>query len=386
MKKNLLLITGSLMVALLLAEIVLRAIDYSYPALYRADDCCGASLLPGAEGWQRNEGKAYIKINSHGLRDREHDFSKPSRTLRIAVLGDSYAEAAQVPLNQAFWAILENNLGHCAKLAGRSVEVINFGVSGYGTAQELQTLRYKVWKYDPDVVLLAFLSGNDIVNNSRVLEKDKVWPFFVLNDGELVLDDSFIKDPAYLIQTSWKAKIRFFLAKYLRLYQLREELRDKLLTTNPAQLQTVKASTWEPGLNDQVYLPPTDKSWKDAWAVTEQLIKTISDEVQQHGADFLLVILSNGVQVNPDAEYRKHYEQTLAVNDLSYPDQRIMNFAAEHNIPALSLVPYLLSWAEQHNTCVHGFENNMPCSGHWNAHAHALAGKVIADKICLEKR
>ena len=52
--------------------------------------------------------------------------------------GDSFAEALQVPMEDTFWAILEREIKECTAVAGREPEV-NFGVSGYGTAQELIT-------------------------------------------------------------------------------------------------------------------------------------------------------------------------------------------------------------------------------------------------------
>ena len=91
---------GSLAVAFALAEIGLRAIGYSNPMLWTYDDTVGSRLYAGSEGWFRNEGEAYIKINSAGLRDREHAIAKPPNTVRIAVLGDSMTEALQVPLQR----------------------------------------------------------------------------------------------------------------------------------------------------------------------------------------------------------------------------------------------------------------------------------------------
>ena len=73
-------------------------------------------------------------------------------------------------MEDTFWSVMERELGQCALFAGRRVEVINFGVSGYGTVQELMTLRHYVWDYDPDVVVLAFTTGNDVRNNLRALE------------------------------------------------------------------------------------------------------------------------------------------------------------------------------------------------------------------------
>src|SRR6267378_6833001 len=82
-------LTGSLVVALLLAEIVLRVIGFSEPVLYTYDDVTGSKLFSGAEGWQRAEGEAFVAINRDGLRDRDHSRTKPPNTFRIAILGDS---------------------------------------------------------------------------------------------------------------------------------------------------------------------------------------------------------------------------------------------------------------------------------------------------------
>ena len=58
-----------------------------------------------------------------------------------------------------------------------SIEVINFGVSEYGTTQYL-TLKNHVWKYNPDLILLAFYSGNDISDNLKILSTKKYNYFF----------------------------------------------------------------------------------------------------------------------------------------------------------------------------------------------------------------
>lgn len=83
-------------------ELGLRAADISYPSFHKYDDHRGAALRPGAEGRWRKEGEAYIRINSEGLRDREHTKEKLGDTVRIAVLGDSYAEALQLEMEKDF--------------------------------------------------------------------------------------------------------------------------------------------------------------------------------------------------------------------------------------------------------------------------------------------
>lgn len=171
----------------------MRIAGVSYPKFYQADASRGYSLRPGVEGWYEFEGRAYVRINSDGLRDREHSKTKPPNTFRVAILGDSYAEAFQVPLEESFWSVMQKRVGECSGVDQPQVEVINFGVAGYGTAQELITLRERVWQYSPDLVLLAFLPINDLTDNSRVLRvrSDPNVPYFEIRDGTLILDSFF---------------------------------------------------------------------------------------------------------------------------------------------------------------------------------------------------
>ena len=131
----------STIVGLLIAETALRVIGYSFLEFYVPDNSRGYALRPGISGWYHKENDAYIQINSDGLRDREHEINKPANTIRIAIVGDSYAEALQVAQEATFWSILEKRLNECSP--NKRIEVINFGVSGYGTTQELITLRNK---------------------------------------------------------------------------------------------------------------------------------------------------------------------------------------------------------------------------------------------------
>src|SRR4029078_7940013 len=194
--KNLVLVAASVAVALGVGGSALRFIGFSYPNFWLPDPVLGTVLTPGMEGWQVDEGKAYVKVSSQGLRDREHPLAKPAGTYRIAVLGDSYAEAMQVDVERAFWALLPKKLEACGFAKGKKVETVNFGVSGYGTGHELLMLQNRVWPYAPDMVLLAFFPGNDVRNNSKALEGEKR-PYFSLKDGKLLADMAFRDDPEF---------------------------------------------------------------------------------------------------------------------------------------------------------------------------------------------
>ncbi len=392
----------------MVAEIALRIVGYSYPEFYVLDQVRGYALRPGAEGWYRKEGEAYIRVNSDGLRDREHPIAKPPNTIRIAVLGDSYPEALSVPEHEAFWSVMEKRLQECGALGGKSVEVINFGVSGYGTAQELLTLRQEVWKYSPDVVMLAVTTNNDIADNSRALKKTDEIPYFVYQQNSLVLDESFKESRAF----AWRQKMISRFGRWFRDHsrlvqatieghhalkirtaswraQKSENRNTKPVTTpptpqgQPAQTEELLSRADELGVDNLIYLEPGNVEWNEAWRVTEGLIATMRDEVRTRGAQFVVVTLSNGVQVVPNPQVREAFMKRLGIVDIFYPDNRIKTFCGRESIPVITLAPDLQRLAEGNNSFLHGFGANIG-NGHWNPVGHRAAGELIAKKLCEE--
>lgn len=364
-----------------LAEILLRILGFSYPSFYHYNDLIGVRHSPQAEGWFRKEGEAYIRINSDGLRDEEHRKQKPPDTFRIAILGDSYAEAFQVPLQNTFWKVMEHDLTTCHAFAEKNIEVINFGVSGYGTAQEYLTLQHYVWEYSPDIIILAFLTGNDIRNNSKALEPAApLIPFFRLDNGKLMLDNSFATDPEYQRKTGWLWSLRRTVYRYSRLYQLISKAKDIYLF--PAIDPLAQLEGEEQGLDDLIYIEPRTPEWQEAWEITEQLLLKIHQEVKLHNARLVIATLSSGIQVHPDPEVRQRYMHTKQIADLFYPDTRIKTFAEQAGIEILTLAPMLQEYAEKHQIYLHGFTNTVLGFGHWNAHGHRIAGESLAEYLC----
>ena len=393
---KLLLVLFGLVLGSLIAEIALRITGYSYPEFYKLDYSRGYALRPDIQGWYRKEGEAYIQTNRDGLRDRDHSQTKPANTIRIAVLGDSYVEALQVSQDQAFWAVMEKLLQDCPTLAGKKVEVINFGVSGYGTAQELITLREDVWQYSPDLVLLAATTNNDITDNSRALKKTDEVPYFVYRDGTLTLDDSFKNSRPFRLRQAWFSRLGRWFKDHSRLVQALNEghhalkilsasWREKLKRPSPAvshnETETVVPRTQELGIDNQIYLEPSDKVWNEAWRVTEELIKQMASEVKSHGAQFVVVTLSNPPQVIPDENLRNEFLKRIGAKDIFYPDNRIRAVCEKAGIAVISLAPELQHYADEHNAYLHGFGTDIG-NGHWNPLGHRVAGEILARKLC----
>ncbi|MCD6043412.1 MAG: hypothetical protein K0R40_3015, partial [Burkholderiales bacterium] len=64
-----LLVLGSLVIALLLAEGALRLLGVSAPIWHRPDPELGWALRPGVSGEFRQEGHARVAVNADGRRD-----------------------------------------------------------------------------------------------------------------------------------------------------------------------------------------------------------------------------------------------------------------------------------------------------------------------------
>lgn len=396
LRKKLLLLLFGLTCGLLMSEIFLRVLGFSFPLFYATDYYRGFALTPGLQGQYQREGGSYVHINSDGFRDREHARTKPANTFRIAILGDSFTEAMQLPFEQTYGFLLEQKLQQCNTFRGQRVEVINFGVSGYGTALELLTLRQKVWDYSPDMVLLAFTTHNDVFDNSRALSQSEEVPYFVYRDGELTYDASFRDSKLYRQRDSRMNRAGRWIHNHLRVVQLvhyvqfvaRTRLTDWRTKRKLAQ-QSQSQGTRQPaapaaqdiGRDNMIYLEPRDENWKEAWHVTEGLIMQMNAEVNQKRARFVLVTLSNAVQVYPDPNVRQRFLQHIGSETIFYPNLRLKALADREQFDFLDLAQPMQTYADQNKVFLHGFGSDLG-NGHWNAEGHRLAADLIAQKMC----
>lgn len=102
---------------------------------------------------------ASVETNSRGLRDREHDLTKPEDTFRVAVIGDSLTMASGVDIADTYHKVLERRLNLVP--GSLRYEFINFGVGAYSLRQYWAVMYHKILKYEPDMVLVGFTPLND---------------------------------------------------------------------------------------------------------------------------------------------------------------------------------------------------------------------------------
>jgi hypothetical protein len=364
------------------AEVALRAMGIAYPIFHKLESYRGWAPQAGANGVWITEGKSHISINAEGFRDRDHAVEKPKDTVRIAVLGDSMSEAFAVPVESTFWSVLAQELKSCAALKGRAAEVLNFSVSGYGTAQALLTLRGNALKYSPDIVLAPVYMGNDILNNDRALDGHKDRVYFTLNDGALVLDDSNTRTTRFWFKSTWR-NVRNSVTNASRLLQLFREFYYRTKNTWRARKQVADGPVFDSASRDyQVFRKPGEDAWRRAWVTTEALLRAMRDESRAGGAQFWITTLTAPPQVYPDVALRAEFKAALKVETLDYPDQRIADFAKRETIPVVTLLDPLRARADATGEYLHGFANTRLGTGHWNEKGHRAAGEVLARAVC----
>lgn len=385
------LVLGSIVLTLCCVELALRVLGLSFPVFMQPNDMIGWSYYPDVEGYSVHEATIWVKINADGFRDRHHERVKPSSMFRIAVVGDSFTEGSNVAFEDTFPTVVERELASCSMFKKQGVEVLNFGVSGYGTAQSYLLLRQHVLSYQPDLVVLAFYNGNDVADNSIVLstETQKGRPFYLIRDGRLVLDASFQETAAFKKAKYEAMLVHAFLNKSY-MFQLVKQLylRRPVLSRHPMSMSQVErfnetrhdSSTLKP-LFPEVFSPPNDSVWEEAWKVTEMLILAMRDVVKSQGAEFLVVMIPEPVQVYPDPPTRERIKQAYGLSDLAYPERRFKPYAQAAKLDVLMLLEPFLEILSNDPIFFHGFPQAYG-AGHWNHAGNQAGGRLIAQHIC----
>ena len=136
-------------------------------------------------------GPNQLRTNKEGLReDRDYPVERAPGSLRILGIGDSGMFGWACEQDETMLAVLETNLNHRGD--GVLYEVINTGVPGYNTQQEVLALKSKWMKYRPDIVIVGW-SDNDIF--PRSFEPQNTWSrrdvlflYYLLFDRETYAD------------------------------------------------------------------------------------------------------------------------------------------------------------------------------------------------------
>lgn len=365
---NALLLGVSLAAALAAAEAGLREF-FPQPLLesYRAADAGGPLTRRDSElGWTLKPDVAWVEgstpwekglsTNAAGFRDAPHADAKAPGAYRIAILGDSFVFGSGVAQD----GILTRRL---AAHLGPGFEIVNLGVPGYGTDQELLTLRRWGRKLSPDLVLLGFF-WNDLMENvsDRIYGLPK--PRYSLEQGRLVLHP-----PAGFSAPSTFARLDASLSSRSHLWSL---LRNGLSSAGRA----VGDAPEERPVSIDFSLKNPPASREADFALAFALLGAVRDEAASLGAPFGVFSVPPRFLVEAGVGARLLKIYGLPEDAFEEDGFRRVREACEaRGIPFLDLVPGFRREAAA------GTRLYLPTGIHWSPAGHEAAARLLAPAV-----
>jgi lysophospholipase L1-like esterase len=334
-----------------------------------------------------------IATNREGFRDVDHDRKKPEAVLRVAVIGDSFVVGSGVAWDE----ILTSRLRDVLSAQGRTVEVLNFGVSGTGPVHSLRLWRRIAASYQPDVALICLYAGNDASDALREASEKGTRPALleVARRARARLrrirapqkqapaaaasakgwNALGTRNPATLEALLESARTRGVPAESVRsrLSAIPDSLVADALAFRSNPFNLAEAVLDPASLRDNLLL---DSEASDSgWVHVERALRALRTETERDGTRMVVVCIPAGPQV--DARYWWATRLGLRLDErvLSDPafQNRLARFAAAEGIPVVDLLPAMR--AHPNETLY--YEQD----GHWNARGHEIAANVTAARL-----
>ena len=375
-----------------LVEILIRTFFPQAAMLHQLDATYGYIGIPGKAGWYPSrfgEYKIKIRMNREGFRAVDHEMEAPDGVYRILFLGDSYTESKEVELDETYWRRLLKSLPTLPD--GRILEVINMGVSGFGTGEELLLLRNKGLAYKPDLVVIGLTEHTDVWNNSRYLD--------TLSDGRdpnaMPMKPYFVPDADTLdiypfkIHSLDEGGLRWFRRNFQTYMYLRN-----LSVANPGLLNLaykLKLVRTPPAPEKIAWKHPVffdafrtdlnaDTHWVQAWSMTQRLFLEIQKSCLASGADLLVLMIPYPHQVYEEdrqAAFQKYPDLNGLPLDWEKVGRGLNPFFDQAGIDHLHLHFALKKFAERNPADRLYFKMDM----HFAPRGHEVVSQLLKQKI-----
>ncbi len=262
------------------------------------DPAFGWKMIPNVTTRLRWTSYDYV-VRANALGFPGHDVApqKPPGTLRVLVTGDAFTSGEGVGTDAAWPQLLERDL---ARREGRTVQVLDFGITGYGPDQEARVLRAFVPRFRPDVVVLeSFVNAFEKLGQS---------------DDEIRASIGFGRPPGD------------GLAATLRLYHLRAFLIEGVARPLRERLTGVPSAA-DAGFSDAEAFERDDPGLAAEVAAYRARVRAARDVARAAHAAFLLVMIPSRSQVCSAADFPRGAFLSLA-DDARYDAQRPQRDAA----------------------------------------------------------
>lgn len=342
------------------------------------------------------------RTNSHGFRGPEFPPAKPDGTRRIVVIGDSFVAGSGVPEEDLLTTRLKELLNPPGGTSDSPrYEVVNVGRPGTSTVRELDLYEYVGRKFDPDVVVLCYYLGNDLVEVLEETERADVAGWHP--QGAIRRAAYFWCPNLYLELGLWKMTSRFERqmqerseaevvadlrqnalwkgrdadAAEKRYLALPEDIR-KLVESGLFHQPRLAPACVEPDWIRRA-VDPGDEHFQTAWPRTERHLGLLREAVERDGAELVIALVPAACQVRRaslDFDRRLGYD---ADDDwLTTPGrtaEAVRDWAKSNGV---TLVDFMEPFRES-DALLYYLQD-----AHFNAAGHARAAELIAERFLPE--
>ena len=297
----------------------------------------------------RDEIAAPFAINAQGWNSGIGDYRIERRpgVARVAVVGDSYVEALQVPFDRS----VSEDLAAALSTAAQPVEAYRFGISGAPMSQYLAMVEGEAVRYRPDWIIVVIVH-NDFDESYRFVPGRYTSSFLKLRieDGRVTGEiPAQPWAPSYLDRLRRTATARFFLYRW----QLRPGFLIRELLPKAQAAPRIAA-------NIEVATALADMAANEA--VTDYVFGRLDAVARAAGARLLLAM-----DGDRSAIYAGTDSPVLVLNQLA------ARVAAAHGLPFVDLEPvFAADWQAEHRRF------DVDADNHWNEHGHEVAARAIA--------
>lgn len=355
------------------AELTLRVLplgSFKSAPFRRYDPDIGIALIPKTHVTHRRgcyEGE--VSVNQWGMRDRDRSLEKSPGVFRIALLGDSAIEGVQVAPDEVVNIRMEKLL---AGKGYKNVQVLNFGVEGIGTTQELLIYKQRARRFRPDLVVLVF-TDNDVMNNSSTLQPKAygihTWycPYFDLGpDGNLVFRP---------VEARPFNRVRSFLEAHSHVVYYFERMWFRVNLPPFSYTWQGIPIMWG-GYGD-----PPDAEWRRAWLVTEKVLALLHETVSDDGAKFIVLMWPGFYRIDPDWQRRFTKQVGTLPRDFKpiSMEERLKEIADRNRIALEFTYPYMQAYRDAHHLEWPYF--SFTCDPHYSALGHQEIAEAIVQRL-----
>lgn len=282
-------------------------------------------------------------FNSHGFESPNYPYSKPSNTIRILLLGDSFG-IGSVPYNSNFIQILENQLNQeLLNKKNHKVQAINLSINCIGTGFYKRLLEVEGVKYKPDVIVVSFFVGNDFTDDMDYHKE------FVKSQQTLLKDDPI---PIFFYRSKFMSLIKnLYLLKYSgkNLQKYSSTTNKSLFGTYIGGEQVSSYSPFRASMSDvdfinmekrrlDVYIKnSTTYSFLNKIQENLLAIRDISNKIK---GKILVLIIPDEMQINSQLITRVSEERNIPEKllDKQLPQKILTSFLKKNNIKYVDLL------------------------------------------------